>query len=44
MVEANNFCRKTERGRWGEEGMSMITTYTQVENYFGLHLSYLEIL
>ena len=44
MIEVNNRWRKRERGMGGEEGISMIDTYTQVENALGLHLRYLEIL
>ena len=40
VIEANNFWRKIERGRGGEDGLSMIAAYTQVENALGLHLRY----
>ena len=32
VIEVNNCWRKRERGMGGEEGISMIDTYTQVEN------------
>ena len=44
MAEANNFWRKRERGIGGEEGLSMIATYTQVDNALGLNLRYSEIM
>ena len=44
VIEAKNFWRKRERVRGGEEVLSMIAKYTQVENALGLHLRYLEIL
>ena len=45
MIEAKIFWRKYEGGgRGGGEGLSVIYTYTQVENDLGLHLRYSEIL
>ena len=44
VVEAKNHWRKIERGRGLEESLSMIVTYSQVENALGLHLRYSEFL
>ena len=44
VVEVNNHWRKRERGRLRGKGMSMIVTYTQVENTLGIHLCYLNVL
>ena len=41
VIEANSRLNNRERGRCGGDGLSMIATYNQVENYLGIHLRYL---
>ena len=36
VIEADNRWRKKDTGRGGREGLSMIATYTQVENSLGI--------
>ena len=40
VIEVNNCWSKIEMGWGGGEVLSMIVTYTQVDNELGLHLSY----
>ena len=44
LIKVNNIWRKRERGRVGGEVLSMIATYTQVENSLDLNLRYSQIL
>ena len=44
VIEANNIWRRIERVKGGEEGLSMIATYTEIENALGVHLRYLKIM
>ena len=44
VIEANNLWSKKKQGRGGGEGLSIITTYTQVGNPLGLYLRYLQVL
>ena len=43
-VETNNRQRKRYMDRGVDEDLSMVATYTQVENAFGLQLIYSQIL
>ena len=44
LIQANYGCRKTDRGRGGGKWLSMVMTYTQVDNNLGIHLRYLKIM
>ena len=44
VIDANNRWINREVGREGDEGLSMMVTYTQVENALGMHLRYSQIL
>ena len=44
VVEDNTRWRKRGKGYWLESGLSILATYTQVENGLGLRLRYLEYL
>ena len=44
VIKANNIWKKRELGRGGGEGLSMVAIYTHVENAFGIHLRYSQIL
>ena len=44
VVEDNNRWRKQGKGHGLESGLSILATYTQVENGLGLRLRYLEYL
>ena len=44
VIEDNNKWKKRDGIRVGGKGLSMVATYTQVENALGLHLKYSNIL
>ena len=44
VIEASNRCINSEGGIGVGDGLSMVATYTQVENALGLHLRYSHIM
>ena len=44
VVKSNDRWRKSEKVKGGEAGLSMLVTYTQVDNVLGLRLKYLKAL